>query len=160
MSLASFINNRVIGGYFESDQTEHRQEFVATIHNITYINDSKATNVNSVWYTMELMDRPLVWICGGVDKGNDYSMIEPLVKMKATAIIRLGVDNEKIKLAFAHLHHIKSCSANSMREAVLWAHYIAKRDDVVLLSPACASFDLFSSYEDRGRQFKREVMAL
>ncbi len=138
---------------------EHRLEFVANIHGIEFINDSKATNVNSVWYALESMQKPVVWIAGGVDKGNDYSILEPLVKEKVKSIVCLGKDNRKIHEAFSKSVDIMFNTQN-MEEAVKTAYHFAQKGDVVLLSPACASFDLFENYEDRGNKFKEVVKAL
>lgn len=138
---------------------EHRLEPVMKIHGISFINDSKATNVNSTWYALESVDRPIVWIAGGVDKGNDYSMLKELVREKVKAIICLGLDNKKLKSFFAEDVE-KIIEVKSMKEAVKNAYYLAKKDETVLLSPACASFDLFDNYEDRGRQFKHYVREL
>ena len=138
---------------------EHRLEFVAKVNGIEFINDSKATNVNSVWYALESMDKPTVWIVGGVDKGNDYDSLLPLVKDKVKAIVCLGIDNAKIKEAFSGTVDLIA-EAGSAYEAVAMAYRLAKKEDTVLLSPACASFDLFENYEDRGRQFKAAVRAL
>lgn len=138
---------------------EHRLEKFLRVHNIEFINDSKATNVNSVWYALESMQAPVVWIVGGVDKGNDYSILFDLVKEKVKAIICLGTDNQKIIATFNGMVN-KIVDTKSMNEAVRSAYFLAERGDVVLLSPACASFDLFRNYEDRGRQFKEEVRNL
>jgi len=141
---------------------EHRLEYVASIHGIEFINDSKATNVNSVWYALETSDKPgkhIIWIAGGIDKGNDYEMLRPLVKEKVKAIVCLGLDNKKIRSAFAD--DVNSIIETiSMSEAVEIALSFGLQNDVVLLSPACASFDLFENYEDRGWQFKNEVRKL
>lgn len=138
---------------------EHRLEFVASIHGVEYINDSKATNVNSTWYALESMHRKVIWIAGGQDKGNDYSSLIPLVKSKVRAIICLGKDNKKIKETFADLVEIL-VETQSADEAVKAAYSLAKRGETVLLSPACASFDLFENYEDRGNQFKKAIKNL
>jgi UDP-N-acetylmuramoylalanine--D-glutamate ligase len=135
---------------------EHRLEKVAIIDGVEYINDSKATNVNSCWYAMQSMTTPVVLILGGTDKGNDYTEIEELVKEKAAALIFLGVDNSKLHDFFDKKVRVIE-DAHSMDEAVSIAHRIAKVGDTVLLSPCCASFDLFESYEDRGTQFKEYV---
>jgi len=138
---------------------EHRLERFLKVHGIEFINDSKATNVNSTWYALESMTHPVVWIAGGVDKGNDYSMLFDLVREKVKAIVCLGVDNSKIHKAFGGI--VKNIiDTGSMAEAVKSAYYLARNGDVVLLSPACASFDLFENYEDRGHQFKQEVRNL
>jgi UDP-N-acetylmuramoylalanine--D-glutamate ligase len=138
---------------------EHRLERFLRVHNIEFINDSKATNVNSVWYALESMTTPVVWIVGGVDKGNDYSILIDLVKEKVRAIVCLGRDNSKIIAAFEG--KVKDIvDTKSMEEAVRTAYFIAKKGDTVLLSPACASFDLFINYEDRGNKFKEVVRNL
>lgn len=138
---------------------EHRLEFVARINNIDFINDSKATNVNSTWYALESMSTPVVWIVGGVDKGNDYTSLFELVKEKVRAIICLGTDNSKIISAFGDKVDM-IVEAGSAQEAVALSYRLAKKGDSVLLSPACASFDMFENYEDRGRQFKSAVKGL
>lgn len=138
---------------------EHRLEYVATIHGVEFINDSKATNVNSAWYALESMSRPVVWIVGGTDKGNDYTILKDLVKDKVHAIVCLGKDNRKIISAFSTV--VPSITeATTAREAVTKAFKASREGDTVLLSPACASFDLFENYEDRGNQFKEAVRAL
>ena len=138
---------------------EHRLEEVTKIHGINFINDSKATNVNSTWYALESMQQPTIWIVGGVDKGNDYSVLEGLVKQKVLGIVCLGKDNSKIKKAFGSI--VESFfEASSADQAVQISYRIAKKGYNVLLSPACASFDLFKSYEDRGHQFKSAVRSL
>ncbi len=138
---------------------EHRLEFVAKVNGIEFINDSKATNVNSTWYALESMDKPTVWIVGGVDKGNDYDSLIPLVKDKVQSIVCLGKDNQKIVEAFSGIVEVVT-EATSAMEAVGLSYQLAKKNHTVLLSPACASFDLFESYEDRGQQFKGAVRAL
>ena len=138
---------------------EHRMEHVSTIRGIEFINDSKATNVNSVWYALESISKPVVLILGGVDKGNDYSMISELVKEKVKAIICLGKDNRKIHEAFGNIN-IPIVNTGSASEAVHAAFHFANKGDVVLMSPACASFDLFKNFEDRGNQFKKAVKEL
>ena len=132
---------------------EHRLEYVATVRDVKYINDSKATNVNSCWYALQSVRTPVVLILGGTDKGNDYSEIEELVKEKVTGMIFLGVDNEKLHLFFDGKVE-KIADARSMQECVQAAYNMAKPGETVLLSPCCASFDLFENYEDRGNQFK------
>ncbi len=138
---------------------EHRLEFVASINGIEFINDSKATNVNSTWYALESMEKPVVWICGGQDKGNDYNELTDLVKARVKAIICLGKDNKKIIAAFKDIVET-IVETDSATDAVAAAYKIGKKGDVVLLSPACASFDLFQNYEDRGMQFKTAVRRL
>lgn len=146
-SLQDFVN------------VEHRMEFVAKVNGIEFINDSKATNVNSAWFALESMDKPTVWIVGGVDKGNDYSELAELVAQKVTAIVCLGKENTKIIEAFKNQVEV-IVEAGSANEAVAFAYQLAQKDQTVLLSPACASFDLFASYEDRGQQFKQAVRML
>ena len=138
------------------EAVEHRLEYVSTINGVKYINDSKATNVNSCWYALESMQAPTVLILGGKDKGNDYTEIEQFVKDKVKAIVCLGVDNSKLHNFFEGKVPVIT-DAGSMQEAVEKCHNIAQPGDVVLLSPCCASFDLFKSYEDRGEQFKTQV---
>ncbi len=146
-SLTDFVN------------VEHRMEFVAKVHGIEFINDSKATNINSTWYALESMSKPTVWIVGGVDKGNDYSELAELVKDKVKAIICLGKDNSKIKHAFEGVVETIIETTSAM-EAVAYGYRLAMKEETVLLSPACASFDLFENYEDRGKQFKKAVRSL
>ncbi len=138
---------------------EHRLERFLKVHGIEFINDSKATNINSTWYALESMTQPTVWIVGGIDKGNDYSELYDLVKSKVKAIVCLGVDNSKILEAFRNVG-IDMVETQSMEDAVRSAYFLARNGDTVLLSPACASFDLFENYEDRGHQFKHAVREL
>ena len=138
---------------------EHRLERFLKVHGIEFINDSKATNINSTWYALESMSQPTVWIVGGIDKGNDYGQLTELVKKKVKAIVCLGKDNSKIMEAFRHIG-IDMVETQSMEDAVRSAYYLARNGDTVLLSPACASFDLFENYEDRGYQFKNAVKEL
>ena len=138
---------------------DHRLELVGNVHGIEFINDSKATNVNSTWYALESMENPVILILGGVDKGNDYSMLNDLIKEKVKAIICLGRDNKKIIKAYGAMVET-ILEAKSATEAVAQAYKLGKKGDTVLLSPACASFDLFENYEDRGTQFKKAVRAL
>ena len=146
-SLQDFVN------------VEHRLEFVAKVCGIEFINDSKATNVNATWFALESMESPTVWIVGGVDKGNDYTELTDLVKEKVKAIICLGKDNQKIIEAFTGVVE-NIVEASSAMEAVAYGYRLASKDEVVLLSPACASFDLFENYEDRGNKFKDAVRSL
>jgi UDP-N-acetylmuramoylalanine--D-glutamate ligase len=134
-------------------------EYVSTVRGVVFINDSKATNVNSTWYALESMDKPVILILGGMDKGNDYSLIRDLVREKVKAIVCMGVDNRKIHEAF-QLDVPVMVNTGSAEEAVKGAFHFANKGDVVLLSPACASFDLFKNYEDRGKQFKEAVRNL
>ena len=138
---------------------EHRMEYVSTVRGVEFINDSKATNVNSTWYALESMEKPVILILGGVDKGNDYGLIRDLVKEKVKAIVCMGVDNRKIHEAFQQDVPVM-VNTGSAEEAVKAAFHFANKGDVVLLSPACASFDLFKNYEDRGKQFKEAVRNL
>lgn len=146
-------------GLSDFQNVAHRLEYVANVHGVSYYNDSKATNVNSTWYALENMQRPVVWIAGGVDKGNDYTDLLPLVKSKVKAIICLGLDNTKLIETFGSLVD-QVYEVRSMGQAVMVASEISSNDDVVLLSPACASFDLFDNYEDRGIRFKEAVKSL
>jgi UDP-N-acetylmuramoylalanine--D-glutamate ligase len=138
---------------------EHRLEKVLKIQNVQYINDSKATNVNATFFALDSMTGPTVWIVGGVDKGNDYSELMSLVHEKVKAIVCLGVDNKKIIDSFGNVVDVM-IEVDSMNDAVKMAQRLAEKGDTVLLSPACASFDLFENYEDRGKQFKRAVQNL
>ncbi len=137
---------------------EHRMELVATVRGIEFINDSKATNINSTWYALESMMKPTILILGGIDKGNDYSLIKELIEEKVKAIVCMGLDNKKIHDAFDD--SITIMDTASAEQAVLAAYKLGTIGDVVLLSPACASFDLFKNYEDRGKQFKEAVKNL
>ena len=154
------IDNAVIRDGLASFQAvEHRLEKVLSIRDVLYINDSKATNVDAAWYALECQTRPVIWIVGGTDKGNDYSSLVELAAEKVKAIICLGVDNAKIHAAFEGVvPHM--CDVTSAHDAVKTADSLAVAGDVVLLSPCCASFDLFKNYEDRGRQFKEAVRNL
>jgi UDP-N-acetylmuramoylalanine--D-glutamate ligase len=142
---------------FES--LEHRMETVATVRGVEFVNDSKATNVNSTWFALESMNKPVILILGGVDKGNDYSLLFDLVKEKVKAIVCLGIDNTKLHKAFGNVVEVM-VNTSSAKEAVKAAFHLSSKGDVVLLSPACASFDLFSNYEDRGKQYKEAVKEL
>jgi len=141
------------------DSVEHRLEFVLKINGVQYINDSKATNVNATYYALESMETPTIWIVGGVDKGNDYTELLPLVREKVKAIICLGLDNSKIIETFGNVVDFV-CETAGAEEAVKVAYKVSEKGDTVLLSPACASFDLFENYEDRGRQFKDAIRLL
>ena len=144
----------------EFEGVEHRLEYVASVAGVRYINDSKATNVNSCWYALQSMKTPVVLILGGTDKGNDYSEIEALVRDKVHTLVFLGLENDKLHNFFGKYKHIKQLDARSMDEAIKAAYEHAVKGDTVLLSPCCASFDLFKNYEDRGVQFKACVKAL
>jgi UDP-N-acetylmuramoylalanine--D-glutamate ligase len=153
------INNESIRNSLMTFQAvEHRLEQVAEINGLKFINDSKATNVNATYYALESMKQPTIWIVGGVDKGNDYTEIEDLVKKKVKAIVCLGIDNQKI-IGFFQDKTESIYSTSSMQEAVKISKSLAEKGDTVLLSPCCASFDLFNNYEDRGNQFKKEVLS-
>jgi len=152
-------NDRIRESLTDFQGVEHRLERFLKVHGIEFINDSKATNINSTWYALESMNHQVVWIAGGIDKGNDYSMLMELVREKVKAIVCLGIDNSKIHKAFDGIVR-NIVDTTSMAEAVKSAYYLARNGDIVLLSPACASFDLFENYEDRGRQFKQEVRNL
>jgi UDP-N-acetylmuramoylalanine--D-glutamate ligase len=157
---ASGIDNEVIRNSLATFQPiEHRLEPVLSIKDVLYINDSKATNIDSAWYALECQKRPVVWIVGGTDKGNDYSILNDLVREKVKAIVCLGVDNAKIHAAFGSMGKPMT-DALSAEEAVRKSAEFAEPGDVVLLSPCCASFDLFKNYEDRGQQFKEAVRKL
>ena len=166
-SMASGIAARVLDirkeiireSLSDFQNVEHRLEHVAKIHGIDFINDSKATNVNSTWYALESMQKPTIWIVGGVDKGNDYSILEGLVKQKVLGIICLGTKNNKIIKSFKNIVD-PIYEAKSASEAVRLSYRIAKKGYNVLLSPACASFDLFEDFEDRGHKFKKAVRSL
>lgn len=166
-SMAAGISSRIAGirkekireSFSSFKGLEHRLEFVATIRGVDFINDSKATNVNSVWYALESMTKPTVLILGGQDKGNDYNEILELVKEKVKAIVCMGTDNAPIHAAFEGVIET-IVDTKSAKDAVNAAYALAEKDEVVLLSPACASFDLFTNYEDRGEQFKEAVRNL
>ncbi len=157
--LLDIRNETIKQSLSDFQNISHRLEYVSSVHGITFIHDSKATNVNATWYALEHYQKPIVWIAGGVDKGNDYEALRDLVKENVKAIVCLGLDNSKIHNEFdGSVETI--IDTESAHEAVVAAYQIAKKGDVVLLSPACASFDLFDSYEDRGEQFKAAVNTL
>jgi len=145
--------------FYGFQQVEHRLELVAVIHGIEFINDSKSTNINGTWFAMESSSRPVIWIVGGIDSGNDYSVLRHLVRSNVKGIICLGLDNSRIHAAFDDLDIPMSDVAN-MEEAVQAAYYMGDTGDVVLLSPACASFDLFENFEERGKAFRKSVKNL
>lgn len=159
---ATGISNEVIRASLKSfSPIEHRLEPVLSVRDVLYINDSKATNIDAAWYALECQTRPVVWIVGGTDKGNDYSVLEQLVRERVKAIVCLGVDNAKIHAAFEKIvGSDRITDTRSAEEAVRASAAFAAPGDVVLLSPCCASFDLFKNYEDRGRQFKEAVRHL
>ena len=158
-SVVGIRKDRIRDAVTSFESLEHRMEKVATVKGIDFINDSKATNVNSAWFALESMDKPVTLILGGVDKGNDYDLIKEMVAEKVKAIVCLGIDNEKIHAAFEGIVST-IIDATSAAEAVKAAYGVSQKGDVVLLSPACASFDLFKNYEDRGEQFKQAVREL
>lgn len=165
--MAATIGSKLVGLRKESireclsdfQNVEHKLEFVANVHGIEFINDSKATNINSVWYALESANKPVIWIAGGIDKGNDYSRIMNLVKSKVKAIVCLGLDNSKIINAFEGVVD-EIAETQSAVDAVNMAYKLGSDGDQVLFSPGCASFDLFENYEERGRVFKQAVMDL
>ena len=158
-SLLDLKNDQIKESFLSFSTIEHRLEFVGKIQGVKYINDSKATNVNSAWYALESMTNDTIWIAGGVDKGNDYTELLPIVREKVKAIICLGIDNSKIIETFKPVIEI-IVETESITEAVKVANKIAEKKENVLLSPACSSFDLFENYEDRGNQFKNDVRNL
>jgi UDP-N-acetylmuramoylalanine--D-glutamate ligase len=158
-SLLKVRQNTIRESLEDFEGAAHRLESVLKINGVQYINDSKATNVNATFYALDSMQSPTVWIVGGIDKGNDYLELMPLVREKVKAIICLGVDNQKIVQTFGNVIDLIVETAGA-EEAVKVAYKIAEKGDVVLLSPACASFDLFDNYEDRGNQFKQAVKEL
>ena len=158
-SVLNIRKEKIRSALEDFEAVEHRLQYIATVDGVRYVNDSKATNVNSTWYALESMTTPVVLILGGKDKGNDYSEILPLVKEKVKAIVAMGVDNSKILDFFKDsIEVIKD--THSIREAVETCRSLAAEGDTVLLSPCCASFDLFKSYEDRGQQFAAVVRSL
>ena len=158
-SVVGIRKDKIRDAVSSFETLEHRMEKVATVRGIDFINDSKATNVNSTWYALESMEKPVTLILGGIDKGNDYELIKDVVREKVKMIICLGIDNKKIHDAFAGIVNV-IVDATSADDAVAKAYSMSAKGDVVLLSPACASFDLFKNYEDRGNQFKYAVKSL
>jgi UDP-N-acetylmuramoylalanine--D-glutamate ligase len=158
-SVVGIRKDKIRDAVTSFESLEHRMEKVATIRGIEFVNDSKATNVNSTWFALESMDKPVTLILGGVDKGNDYELIREMVAEKVKAIICMGIDNQKIHQAFEGVVS-RIMDADSATDAVQKAYAVSAKGDVVLLSPACASFDLFKNYEDRGIQFKKAVLEL
>jgi UDP-N-acetylmuramoylalanine--D-glutamate ligase len=151
--------NKILAGLKTFVNEPHRLEFIKTINGVDYVNDSKATNVDAVKYALMAMEKPVIWVVGGTDKGNDYSEILPLVAEKVKAMVCLGVDNSKLATTFSNLYR-ENQTAKSAKEAVDIATSIAKKGDVILLSPACASFDLFKNYMNRGDLFREAVNEL
>ena len=154
------IRKDIIKEVFSDFQgVEHRMEYVSRVHGIEFINDSKSTNINSTWYALECMDKPIIWIVGGMDKTNDFKSLKALVAKKVKAIVCIGENKEKIKKVFSDC--VKNIyEADSIEYAVNKAYYSGKQGDVVLLSPACPSFDQFKNFEERGSRFKRAVVEL
>ena len=165
-SMAAGISSKVLDlrkelvreSLSDFQNVEHRLEHICYVNGIEFINDSKATNVNAVWYALESINKPIVWIAGGVDKGNDYEELIPLVKDKVKAIVCLGVDNSKLLAAFGDV--VDVYETNNARDAVKMSYKLGAKGDLVLLSPACASFDLFENYEERGLEFRKAVREL
>ena len=166
-NMASGISARLVDirkevikqSFSEFENIEHRLEHVSFVRGIEFINDSKATNVNSVWYALESIKKPIVWIVGGIDKGNQYEPLLELVKEKVKALVCLGLDNSRVIRAFQYV--VPSVvETDNMPDAVKAAYFLGEAGDAVLLSPACASFDLFENFEDRGKQFKQSVYDL
>lgn len=158
-SVMNIKNDNIRRSLSNFEGVEHRLEYVASVRGIAFINDSKATNVNSCWYALQSMTTPVVLILGGTDKGNDYAEIEDLVREKVHTLICLGVDNEKL-VDFFSGKVPNVIETKSMEEAVQQSYAAAHKGDTVLLSPCCASFDLFQNYEERGKQFKEQVRNL
>jgi UDP-N-acetylmuramoylalanine--D-glutamate ligase len=158
-SVVGIRKDKIRDAVASFETLEHRMEKVATVRGIEFINDSKATNVNSAWFALESMEKPVTLILGGVDKGNDYGLLKDMVAEKVKAIVCMGTDNAKIHAAFSDVVE-KIVDTNSAEDAVKQAYALSSKGDVVLLSPACASFDLFKNYEDRGEQFKKAVKEL
>jgi UDP-N-acetylmuramoylalanine--D-glutamate ligase len=158
--MLGLTREQLISGFRTFKNAPHRMELIREIDGVRFVNDSKGTNVESTFYALGSYTDPMVWIAGGVDKGNDYSVLNNLVRDgKVKALICLGKENDKLKAAFSGLiSEIRE--TQDIREAVFWGQQLAKRGEVVLLSPACASFDLFRNYEDRGEQFRSAVLAL
>jgi UDP-N-acetylmuramoylalanine--D-glutamate ligase len=158
-SVVGIRKDRIRDAVSSFETLEHRMEKVATVRGIEFINDSKATNVNSTWYALESMGKPVTLILGGIDKGNDYGLMKDLVREKVKRIVCMGLDNTKIHEAFSDIV-TEMVDVRSAEEAVAKAYSLSQKGDIVLLSPACASFDLFKNYEDRGEQFKKAVKEL
>ncbi|OEK03477.1 UDP-N-acetylmuramoylalanine--D-glutamate ligase [Roseivirga sp. 4D4] len=157
--IAGVDEASLLRGLKSFKNAEHRLEPVRNLESVEYINDSKATNLDSVKYALDAFDTPIVWIAGGIDKGNDYSLVEALVQEKVKALICLGKDNSKLITSFENIVPIVKAT-DDLIKAVRWAKELAVPGDTVLLSPACSSFDLFKNYEDRGEKFKEAVLAL
>ncbi|WP_233900650.1 UDP-N-acetylmuramoyl-L-alanine--D-glutamate ligase [Tenacibaculum piscium] len=157
--LLAIASKNIAQSLADFKPVEHRLEYVRKINGVQFINDSKATNIDAVFYALDAMDSPTIWVVGGVDKGNDYQVLMPLVKEKVKAIVCLGIDNEKIIATFGNVVPVL-VATNTAKKAVNIANKLAEKGDTVLLSPACASFDLFKNYQDRGIQFKKAIQEL
>jgi len=159
-SRVNEIRNQFIKDCFSDfSKTEHRLEYVANVHGIEFINDSKATNINSTWFSLECMNKPIIWIAGRINKEVDFEILKSLVHKKVKAIIWLGKDTQQMPTLFSELN-LPITHTESLNEAVEIAYYAGEKGDVVLFSPASPSFDLFSDYEERGQEFKRSVNTL
>jgi UDP-N-acetylmuramoylalanine--D-glutamate ligase len=159
-SRVNEIRNEFIKDCFSDfRKTEHRLEYVANVHGIEFINDSKATNINSTWFSMECMNKPIIWIAGRINKGIDFDTLKSLVSKKVKAIVWLGRDAQQMSFLFSGMN-LPVTHTESLKEAVEIAYYAGEKGDVVLLSPASPSFDLFSDYEERGKEFRRFVNTL
>jgi len=145
--------------FCDFEHQEHRMEYVANVHGIEFINDSRSTNVNSTWFTLERMSKPIIWISGGKDSGIDYTQLKPLLRAKVKSIIFLGIENTYLISSMSDLN-IPITDALTMKEAVDLAYFAGTMGDVILLSPGCPSFDLFKDYEERGNSFKKAVKQL
>jgi len=145
--------------FSDLEHIEHRLEHVANIHGIEFINDSRSSNINATWFALESMNKPVIWIAGGVDRGNDFRIVQDLVSRKVKALICLGLDNRSLHRAFGHLE-IPMVDVISMEEALQAAYYYGEKGDVILLSPSSASFDLFENFEERGNAFRASVKKL
>jgi UDP-N-acetylmuramoylalanine--D-glutamate ligase len=152
-------NNFIKECFCDFQATEHRMEFVTNVHGIEFINDSRSTNINSTWFTMECMSKPIIWIAGGKDTGTDYTLLKPLLRLKVRSIIFLGMDSTNFIQSMSDLK-IPITDASTMDEAVELAYFAGTMGDVILLSPGCASFDFFKDFEERGNAFKKIVQKL
>jgi len=159
LRINEFRKSLIKESFSDFQNIEHRLETVANVHGITFINDSKATNVNSTWFALESINKPIIWIAGGVDTGNDYDLLMAIVRKKVKGLICLGIDNFNLVNAFNGLD-FPVTTTESMTEAVDLAYVAGSKGDTVLMSPACASFDLFNDYEERGNAFKKAVRNL
>jgi UDP-N-acetylmuramoylalanine--D-glutamate ligase len=157
--INEFRKSLIKESFSDFQNIEHRLETVANVHGITFVNDSKATNINSTWFALETIGKPIIWIAGGVDTGNDYIFLQAIVRKKVKALICLGIDNFNLVNAFKGLN-FPVTTTQSMAEAVDLAYVAGVKGDTVLMSPACASFDLFNDYEERGNAFKNAVKNL